>query len=146
MTNTIEIDRAVWKIESVSELYAFEDKHPELKFPVTMRGFYAMHLKMDYSDSPGAARLGYKPIRPILFISPTTDGRVYADAVVVCDIGCLSRDEALGTEYIPTPEQIRIAARDIKRKNRKAGLRRDDATARVDIGRSSRAIDMAVAS
>jgi len=96
---------------------------------------WSKHLKRDYSKDTGVQRLGYKVIRPVVLMRPRENKQPNAELLIECDKGYLSREEAIGDEWIPTPSQIAESAKLIRDNNEAIGNIRRAETVGFDLQR-----------
>lgn len=98
-------------------------------------GLWLNHWNRDYTTATGVARLGYTPIRAVVLVTPRDDGTAEGEMLVECQEGFMSRDEAIGRDWIPTLSEIALAAKQIREENDANGAIRRPDTVGFDLHR-----------
>ena len=138
MESHIRLGRLSWEADTVDQFIAIENRLIGKKLPLRSR--YVTHLQTDYSDAAGVRHFGYTAAHSRVIISSTQyAGRLTGECVVVCKEGYLSLDEALGSEWIPSPDEIRAEADRIRKENIAAGGIRQETHRGIDLGLAGRA-------
>lgn len=88
-------------------------------FAVPLR--WITHWKRDYSREVGVAKLGYTVMRNVVLVHPKNRGKPEYELLVQCEEGYISKDEAIGIDWIPSPAEIAEAAREIRQANDASG-------------------------
>lgn len=131
---TLESNNGVYTISSIddaAELLKSELVHRRYAIPA----IWITHLNRDYTSATGVARLGYSVLRNVVLVQPRGRERPEAELLIQCEQGYLSREEAIGLDWLPTPSEIAEAAKSIRDTNDANGdIRRSD-TVGFDLGR-----------
>lgn len=118
----VKTSRRMVKLESVADLTRFWAKYPDLITP-HRAGMIMTHLQTSYRKAKGIKHLGMVPIRSVAFLIMPYQGRsATVELMIECESGCVSRDEAMGEDYVPTPAEIAAEARKIRERNDAVGL------------------------
>lgn len=113
------------KLSSVGELTKLRSQYPEL---ISSHRAWVIidHLQASYRRAKGVKRLGLVPLRSVAFLVMPYQGKsATVELMVECEDGCISREEALGEDFVPTKSEIAEAARKIREKNDADGLIRN---------------------
>lgn len=110
-----------WEITTVAQLRRLFDERPYLQTGIRC-AVGPTHLRADYRKRPGMVRLGFTFVRSVIVIAFNPhSGTSTFEMRVECEEGNLSREEAIGEDWIPTPDEVRKHAAEIRRKNDAAG-------------------------
>lgn len=104
-----------WTIRSIDDYFKAHAEKPKwIRFhhnDITLR-----HFATDYREAYGVKRLGFT-VEGIFTLATTqaSTGVMRFEHFIETDHGLLGRDEALGTHWLPTPEEIRQSALEIRK-------------------------------
>jgi hypothetical protein len=113
----------VYFVDDVKELVAIFDRDRRLR-PWRIPANWITHLKTNYQNAKGVKNLGYTVRKPFLIVKPKGDANPGFEALVNCEEGNLSVDEAKGAEYMPTPADIKAGAAAIRARHLADGVMR----------------------
>ncbi len=118
----VKTRRRMIKLSSVGDLTKFLAKYPEL-ISKHYAGQVTVHLQSSYRSAKGVQQLGVVPLRSVAFLVMPYQGRsATVELMIECEDGCISRDEAIGADFVPSKREIAEEARKIREKNDAAGL------------------------
>lgn len=113
----------VYFVDDVNELVAIFDKDRRL-IPWRIPANWITHLKTNYRNAKGVKNLQYTVHKPFLIVKPKGDANPGFEALVHCEEGNLSADEARGDEFIPTPADIKAGVAEIRARHLSDGTMR----------------------
>jgi hypothetical protein len=116
------IARKIYTVRTVRELDELMANRPALNTAKRYRRC-KKHLTTDFKKAEGVTRLGFKVIGPyvnLAIVPGHLDNTI--ELYVDCHEGALSKEEALGFDYVPSPSEIQQRASEIRRCNDQAGL------------------------
>lgn len=129
MTNAVFKGGVYW-VDNAADLKKIFDEDVRL-MPWRIPRLWLQHLKTRYHNTPGVVNLQYDVIKPILMVRPKSQTRARnerlpgAELLVVCEQGNISREEAVGKEYMPNEAEVLKRAAAIRKQHMDEGLVRN---------------------
>lgn len=117
--------RKAWVIYDIHQLNRLFDEHRELL--TDKRSIEATeHFRTDYAEADGTKSLGFEFLQSSVYISYNSEtGSSTFELRVECREGLINRSEALGEDWVPSPEEISKRAAEIRRMNDELGIVRE---------------------
>jgi hypothetical protein len=119
--HVVQKSQSRWEITTVAQLNRLFDERPYLKTGLRASNG-VKHLRENYAKAKGVTHLGFTFIRSLMVFTFTPySGKSVCEMRVECQEGTISRDEALGEDWIPTPAEVWSQAAEIRKKNDQRG-------------------------
>jgi hypothetical protein len=115
-----KFEYGAWLIYSVDDLIRLFDTDKRLQ-PYLITQWWVSHLEKDYRDMPGVVHLGHTVDVPYVRVTPKPGGPV-VEMLVACKEGLLTKEEAIGKEWIPNQAEIREHAARIRAEHETGGI------------------------
>lgn len=126
-------EHGAWVVPSLEELERVFELDAMLR-PFLISQRWVTHLQMDYRCLPGVVHLGYTVLYPFVRVVPRLGGPL-VELVIACEEGMLTKEEAIGAEWMPNSQEIIEHAARIRAGHETEGIIRRAEFVGFDIGR-----------
>lgn len=117
--------KKAWVVYDMHQLNRLFNEHREI---LTDRRSTAAveHFNTNYAEADGVKSLGFEFLQSSVYMLHNSEtGSSTFELRVECREGLISRSEALGEDWVPSPSEIVQRAAEIRRKNDELGIIRE---------------------